>query len=81
LNLNANIQVRRRLITYNTINGITALRKHVNSNHCNILKRIEEEMNSPLREDEKQVSKKRPICLLVPYPFFCYKGNFQEDDL
>jgi hypothetical protein len=27
LNLNANIQVRRRLITYNTINGINALKK------------------------------------------------------
>jgi hypothetical protein len=36
LNLNANIQARRRLITYKTINGIIALRKHVNSDHCNI---------------------------------------------
>jgi len=36
LNLHVNIQVRRSLITYKTINGIIALRKHVNENHCNI---------------------------------------------
>jgi len=81
LNLNANIQARRRLITYKTINGIIALRKHVNSDHCNILKIIEEEMNSPLREDEKQISKKRPICLLIPCPIFAIKETFKKNGL
>jgi hypothetical protein len=38
---------------YNTINGIIALRKHVDSNHCNILKKLEE-VNSPLKKYEKQ---------------------------
>jgi len=39
-------------------------------------------MNNPLRDDEKQISKKRPICLLVPYPiFFVVKEVFKKDDL
>jgi hypothetical protein len=35
LNLNPKLQARRKLIIYNTINCIIALRKHVNSNHSN----------------------------------------------
>jgi hypothetical protein len=37
LNLNSKTQVRRELIVYNTTNGITTLRKHVNVNHLIIL--------------------------------------------
>jgi hypothetical protein len=35
LNLNPKIQARRRLIIHNKINGIIALRKHINLNHSN----------------------------------------------
>jgi hypothetical protein len=59
LNVNPKLQVRKGLITCNTTNGIATLRKHVNSDHPNILKKFEEEINCPLREDEKQPSKKR----------------------
>jgi hypothetical protein len=38
LNLYPKIQARKGLITYNKTNGITPLRKHVNSNHCNVFK-------------------------------------------
>jgi hypothetical protein len=38
-------------------------------------------MNSPLREDEKQISKKRPICLLIPCPIFAIKETFQKNGL
>jgi hypothetical protein len=40
LNLNPKIQARKGLIKYNTTNGITAFRKHVNSNHCNVFKKL-----------------------------------------
>jgi hypothetical protein len=36
LNLNPKIQDRKGLIIYNTINNIVTLRKHVNSDHCNV---------------------------------------------
>jgi hypothetical protein len=37
LNLNPKIQARKKIIIYNTINGITTLKKHVNLNHSNLL--------------------------------------------
>jgi hypothetical protein len=40
--------------------GIVSLRKHVNSYHPNIIILIEKEINCPLKEDEIQLSKKRP---------------------
>jgi hypothetical protein len=50
LNLNPKIQARiRNLIIYNTTNGITTLKKHVNPDHCNIFLNFEKEVNSPLR--------------------------------
>jgi hypothetical protein len=36
LNLNPKSQARKGLFIYNTTNGITTLRKHVNSNHSNV---------------------------------------------
>jgi hypothetical protein len=36
LNLNPKTQARKGLFIYNTTNGITTLRKHVNSNHSNV---------------------------------------------
>jgi hypothetical protein len=38
------------------MNAIVALRKHVNSNHFNVLKKIEE-VNCPLKEKERQLLK------------------------
>jgi hypothetical protein len=38
LNLNSKTQVKRGLIIYNTTNGITTLRKHVNVDHSIIFK-------------------------------------------
>jgi hypothetical protein len=61
LNLSSKTQVRKGLIICNTTNGITTLKRHVNSDHCSIYKKIEKKVNCPLRvEDEKQLSKKRP---------------------
>jgi len=57
LNVNLKMQTRKRLITYITINGIVALRKHVNSNHLNIFFNFEEKTNFPLKEDEKTFQK------------------------
>jgi hypothetical protein len=53
-------QGRKRLIIYNITNGIIALKKRVNSNHPNILKKFEKEINCLLRENERQFSKKKP---------------------
>jgi hypothetical protein len=45
---------------YNTINGTTTLRKHVNADHSIIVKMFEDEINSPLKgEVERQLVKKR----------------------
>jgi hypothetical protein len=52
LNLNLKTQARKGLIIYDTTNGIATLRKHVNTNHSNVLKRIEEEMNCLLKEKD-----------------------------
>jgi hypothetical protein len=37
LNLNPKTQARKRLIIYNTTNGIATLREHDNANHSNVL--------------------------------------------
>jgi len=55
------------------------LTKHVNLDHCNILIFSEKKFNYPLKEDERQPSKKRPnissnsIC-----PFFATKEPFKK---
>jgi hypothetical protein len=41
LNLNPKTQARKGLIICNIINGIIALKKHVNSDHSNVLRRGE----------------------------------------
>jgi hypothetical protein len=42
INVNINTQARKGLIIYNTTNGIVTLKKHVNLDHFNILKKFEE---------------------------------------
>ncbi len=44
MNLNPKTQARKGLIIYDTTNGIVTLRKHVNIDHSNVLKKIEEEI-------------------------------------
>jgi len=39
---NSKTQAKKGLILYNTINGITTLKKHVDANHSNIAKMFEE---------------------------------------
>ncbi len=57
---NPKIQVRKGLIIYNTTNGITTLKKHVNANHYIIEKMFEEEVNNPLRKEvDRQPTKKK----------------------
>ncbi len=58
LNVNPKTQARKGLIIYNSFSGIVTLRKQVNLDHPNIFLKIEEKINCPLREDEKQPSKK-----------------------
>jgi hypothetical protein len=59
LNLNPKTQARKRLIIYNTINGITTLKKHVNSNNCHVFLKIEK-VNNPLKEKGRQPFIKKP---------------------
>jgi len=77
LNLNPKTQARKGLFIYNTTNGITTLRKHVNSNHSNGFFLIEE-MNCPLKEKERQPLKKNQIFLLIPYLVFFGEKTFQK---
>jgi hypothetical protein len=59
LNANPETQSRIGLIIYSSFNGITTLKKHVNSNHLNILKKFKEKINCLLRENARKHFKKR----------------------
>ncbi len=55
---NPKTQTNKGLISYNTTNGITSLKKHVKVNYFIIAKMFENEVNNPLRgELEKQIAK------------------------
>jgi hypothetical protein len=58
LNLNPKTQARKGFIIYKTTNSIIALNKHDNLDHCSFFFKLEEEVNCPLKEHEKQPSKK-----------------------
>jgi hypothetical protein len=80
--VNPKMQTRKGLITYNITNGITALRKHINSNHPNIFLKFEEKINCPLKENEKQPSKKRPnVSSNYMSSFFVAKKPFKKEDM
>jgi hypothetical protein len=82
LNLNPKIQARKRLIIYNTTNGIVTLRKHDNANHSNVLNFFEKKVNCLLREEEKQPFKKRLNISLTPYlVFFCARKPFKKENV
>jgi hypothetical protein len=79
--LNSEIQAMKVLIINNTTNNIITLRKHVNSNHCNIFLKIEK-VNYPLKENEKNLLKRNQIFLLTPSRFFLVaKEPFKKDDV
>jgi hypothetical protein len=78
LNLNPKTQARKGLIIYNTTNGITTLKKCVNSYHSNVFNFFEK-VNFPLREDEGP-SKERPnISSNSIYSFFVARKPFKKD--
>ncbi len=82
LNVNPKTQARKGLIIYNAINGIATLRKHVNSDHFNVLKNFEENFYCPLRQDERKPSIKRPnISFYSRLDFFVTKEPFKKDNV
>jgi hypothetical protein len=75
-------QPRKGLVIYNTTNGITTLKKHVNSHHSNIVKRFEEKINCPLRQDERKCSIKGPNNSSNSISFFfATKESFLKNDV
>jgi hypothetical protein len=82
LNVNPKNQAKKRLIIFNTTNGITTLRKHVNLHHSNILTKFEKNFNCPLKEDKKQLLKKGPnIFFNSIFSCFFAKEHFKNDDM
>jgi hypothetical protein len=82
LNINPKTQARKGLIICNSSNGIIALRKHVNLDHPNILKKFEKKINCLLREDEIQSSKKKPnVSPNSISSFFIVKEPFKKNDV
>jgi hypothetical protein len=78
---NPRIKERRGIITYFKKNGITTLKKHVDSDDVILAKSFEEEMNSPLRNIfEKEPTKKRPnVSNFEILDFFGAKDPFKKD--
>ncbi len=76
---NLKTQVRKSLIIYNTTNGITTLKKHVNTNDSIIAKMFEEEINNLMRgEVEKQLAKKIQIHLTMQLLIFLLPKNLSK---
>ncbi len=81
LNLNPKTQTRKGFIIYNTINGITTLKRHGNLDHCSFFFKFEE-VNCPLKEYKKQLSKKKPnISSNSISSAFVTKEPFKKDDV
>jgi hypothetical protein len=82
LNLNPKKLTNKGFIIYNTTNGIIALKRHDNLDHCSIFLNFEEEVNCPLKKYEKQLSKKIPnISSNSISSFFVTKEPFKKDDV
>jgi hypothetical protein len=77
LNVNPKTRARKRVIIYNSSNGINTLRKHVNSDHLNIFLKFKEKINYPLKENEKQPSEKKSnVFSNSIFNFFATKDPF-----
>ncbi len=82
LNLNPKTRTNKRFIIYNTTNSIIALKRHDNLDHCSIFLNFEEEVNCPLKEYEKQISKKiLDISSNSISSFFVTKEPFKKYDV
>jgi hypothetical protein len=69
------------LFLYNTTNGITTLKKHLNANHSTIAKLFEEAIDSPLKgKVEKKPSEKisNPSSNVI-INFFVVKNLLHKD--
>jgi hypothetical protein len=81
LNVNPNTQARKRLVIYNSSNGIVSLRKHVNSYHLNILKK-NKKLIILSGKMKNNFPKRDQMFLLIPYlVFFVAKEPFKKDDV
>jgi hypothetical protein len=70
LNLNPKTQARKGLIIYNTMNGIATLRKHVNSDHFEIIIIfLNKKWIVFWRKKKDNLLKKDQIFLLTPFFF------------
>jgi hypothetical protein len=77
---NPRTKFRKRVISYYKTNEITHIYKHVDANHGQIVKIIQEEMNNLLTgKEERQPTKKRENLFGNSISkFFCYKRFFQK---
>jgi hypothetical protein len=75
-------QTRKGPILYNTTNGVTTLKKHMNVNDYIIAKMFEEEMNNLLKKEmERKPTKKKshPLISSAIINFFVTKNSFQKN--
>jgi len=81
LNLNPKTQARKWLTIYNTINGIAALKKHVNSNHSNVLKKLKRWIVLWAKK-KNNLPKRYKIFFKTPYLVFFYAIKpFKKEDV
>jgi hypothetical protein len=81
-NLNPKTQAKKWFIIDNTTNSIIALKRHDNLDHYNLFFNFGKEINCPLKEYEKQLSKKRPnLSSNSISSFFVTKEPFKKDDV
>jgi len=80
LNLNPKTQARKGIIIYNLINGIIALKKHVNLKHSNVLNFFEEEVSILSFEGRRKTTFQKYIkyFLKLHTYFIFYKRTFQR---
>jgi hypothetical protein len=81
--VNSKKHLRKGLITYYKISGITCLQKHLDANHSTIYKRFQEEINNQGKENvERQITKKRSfISNSSIFESFASKDPFKNDDV
>ncbi len=81
--LTMHTKCRKKLITYHKTNGITAMKKHVEANHCStLMKKLTEDPSyiapSKVPNDQKASKKKAHVFSSSIWVFFYFK--FRKDD-
>jgi hemerythrin-like domain-containing protein len=81
--VNSRKKLKKGLISYYIISGITCLQKHFDVEHLVIYKKIQEEINNQGRKNvEKQLAKKKAhISNFSIFDFFASKDPFKKDDV